>query len=59
MTIEEALEIIANQSAIIAKQAEEIAFLKERIADLERRLGLDSTNSSKPPERSPLWRWLA
>ena len=54
MTIEEALEIIAKQSAIIAKQAEEIAFLRQRLSDLERRLGLDSTNSSKPPSSEGL-----
>jgi hypothetical protein len=34
---------------IIKKQAEEILLLKARIAELERRLGLNSTNSSKPP----------
>lgn len=34
---------------IIRKQAEEILLLKARIAELERRLGLNSTNSSKPP----------
>jgi transposase len=35
--------------ALIAAQAAEIAFLKARLAELERRLGLDSSNSSKPP----------
>ncbi len=35
--------------ALIAAQAAEIAVLKARIAELERRLGLDSSNSSKPP----------
>jgi transposase len=34
---------------IISRQAEEILLLKARIAELERRLGLNSTNSSKPP----------
>ena len=54
MTTEEAISMIYKQSAIIAKQVEEIAFLKERIADLERRLGLDSTNSRKPPSSDGL-----
>ncbi len=35
--------------ALIAAQAAEIAALKARIAELERRLGLDSSNSSRPP----------
>ena len=35
--------------APIAAQAAEIAALQARIAELERRLGLDSSNSSKPP----------
>src|SRR5262249_32898562 len=35
--------------ALIAAQAEQIAALTARVADLERRLGLDSSNSGKPP----------
>src|SRR5271156_4961054 len=35
--------------ALIKAQAAEIAALKARIADLDRRLGLNSSNSSKPP----------
>lgn len=35
--------------ALIAAQAAEIVILQARIAELERRLGLDSSNSSKPP----------
>jgi transposase len=35
--------------ALVAAQAAEIAALKARIAALERRLGLDSSNSGKPP----------
>src|SRR5450759_2051298 len=34
--------------ALIAAQAAEIATLKARLAELERRLGLNSSNSSKP-----------
>lgn len=33
---------------------EEIKFLKERVAELERRLGLNSSNSSKPPSSDGL-----
>lgn len=35
--------------ALVAAQAAEIAALKERLAELERRLGLNSSNSGKPP----------
>jgi transposase len=35
--------------ALISAQAAQIAALTARIAELERRLGLDSSNSSKPP----------
>jgi transposase len=35
--------------ALIKVQAAEIAALKARIAKLERRLGLNSSNSGKPP----------
>lgn len=40
--------------ALVAAQAAEIASLKARIAELERRLGLDSSNSSKPPSSDGL-----
>jgi len=40
--------------ALVAAQAVEIATLKARIAELERRLGLDSSNSSKPPSSDGL-----
>jgi transposase len=40
--------------ALVAAQAAEIAALKARIAELELRLGLDSTNSSKPPSSDGL-----
>jgi hypothetical protein len=35
--------------ALVAAQAVEIAGLKARVAELERRLGLNSSNSGKPP----------
>ena len=40
--------------AVIAAQAAEIAGLKARIAELERRLGLNSSNSGKPPSSDGL-----
>jgi transposase len=36
-------------NALIKAQAAEIAALKARVAELERRLGLNSSNSGKPP----------
>src|SRR5712692_9045398 len=38
-----------EKDILIQKLMEENRFLKERIAELERRLGLNSSNSSKPP----------
>ncbi|MSO77026.1 MAG: IS66 family transposase, partial [Alphaproteobacteria bacterium] len=35
--------------ALVIAQATEIAALKARLAELERRLGLNSSNSGKPP----------
>ena len=40
--------------ALIAAQAAEIATLKARLAELERRLGLNSSNSGKPPSSDGL-----
>ena len=40
--------------ALVAAQAGEIAALKAQIAELERRLGLNSSNSSKPPSSDGL-----
>ena len=40
--------------ALIAAQAAEIGALKARLAELERRLGLNSSNSSKPPSSDGL-----
>src|SRR5271168_313444 len=41
-------------AALTQAQAAEIAALKARIAELERRLGLNSSNSSKPPSSDGL-----
>src|SRR5580658_2283929 len=40
--------------AQVAAQAVEIADLKARVAELERRLGLNSSNSGKPPSSDGL-----
>jgi transposase len=40
--------------ALVAAQGAEIAALQARIAELERRLGLDSSNSGKPPSSDGL-----
>ena len=40
--------------ALVRAQAAEIAALKARLAELERRLGLNSSNSSKPPSSDGL-----
>src|SRR5271155_4766784 len=40
--------------ALIVAQAAEIGGLKARLAELERRLGLDSGNSGKPPSSDGL-----
>jgi transposase len=40
--------------ALIAAQAKQIAALTARVADLERRLGLDRSNSGKPPSSDGL-----
>ena len=54
----EALQTLRAENAvlreIIAKQNEVIATLQCRIAELERRLGLDSSNSGKPPSSDGL-----
>ena len=55
-TIEALLSLIDEQRAIIEKQRKEIAALTTRAAELERRLGLNSSNSSKPPSSDGLAR---
>ena len=47
-------ELIESQNKIIAELKAEIAVLKERVAELERRLGLNSENSGKPPSSDGL-----
>ncbi len=43
------LLVIEEQRAVIEALRKEIAALSARVADLERRLGLNSPDSSKPP----------
>lgn len=47
-------ELIESQKQIIEELRQEIVRLKERIAELERQLGLNSQNSSKPPSSDGL-----
>ena len=48
-TYQELVELVASQALVIAAQAELIEKLTARVAELERRLGSDSSNSSRPP----------
>jgi transposase len=48
------MNISPEAAAIIAALQEENAFLRQRVAELERRLGLDSGNSGKPPSSDGL-----
>jgi transposase len=46
--------VVVAQAAHIAEQVAQIAVLTARVAELERRLGLNSRNSSKPPSSDGL-----
>ena len=48
-------ETIRVQAEQLKAQAEQIRFLTARVADLERRLGADSSNSSRPPSSDAPW----
>jgi transposase len=48
-TLEEALGVIEVLLRIIAEQQEQIVALQARVTELERRLGQNSQNSSRPP----------
>jgi Family of unknown function (DUF6444) len=54
MTNEEWQKRVEVVAAQLAACLEENARLKARIAELEKRLGLDSSNSSKPPSSDGL-----
>jgi transposase len=45
----------AELRELVAAQAELIERLTARVAELERRLGADSSNSSRPPSSDPPW----
>ncbi|MCB9709023.1 MAG: IS66 family transposase [Myxococcales bacterium] len=49
MTLEQTLQVIAQQQQTIAQQATLITALQTELLELKRRLGLDSHNSHKPP----------
>ncbi len=54
LTREELLALVAAQAAQIEALLAENAALRARIAELERRIGLNSSNSSKPPSSDGL-----
>ena len=54
--METLLKVIEEQRAIIEAQQKEIAVLSVRVAELERQLGLNSSNSGKPPSSDGLKR---
>ncbi len=54
MVIEQLREANARLVAANAEQASLIATLQARVAELERRLGKDSSNSSRPPSSDGL-----
>lgn len=45
---------VASLQALLVERDREIAFLRARVCDLERRLGLNGSNSSKPPSSDGL-----
>ena len=51
---EELLAVIAAQQAQIATLLVKVATLSAKVAELERRLGLNSSNSGKPPSSDGL-----
>jgi transposase/uncharacterized coiled-coil protein SlyX len=53
-TIAVQVAVIVELRAVNAAQAQAIAALEARVAELERRLGKDSSNSSKPPSSDGL-----
>lgn len=47
-------QLLAQKDKELAQRDQEIVFLKARVSELERRLGLNSSNSSKPPSSDGL-----
>jgi transposase len=54
-TYEQLLVLVGELSARVAGQDRIIAVQADRIAELERRLGADSSNSSRPPSSDAPW----
>ena len=54
-TYEQLLTLVGGLSARVAEQDRLIAVQADRIAELERRLGADSSNSSRPPSSDAPW----
>lgn len=54
-TYQELVDLVASQVLVIAAQAELIEKLTARITELERRLGADSSNSSRPPSSDSVY----
>jgi transposase len=52
-TLEEARGVIEQLLQIIAEQQARIVALEARVTELERRLGQNSQNSSRPPSADP------
>jgi transposase len=46
---DELAALVVEQARVIAELREQVAALEAENAELKRRLGMDSTNSSKPP----------
>ena len=55
LTYEQLLALVGELSARVAGQDRIIAVQADRIAELERRLGADSSNSSRPPSSDAPW----
>jgi transposase len=54
-TYPELVDLVESRAALITIQAEQIKKLIARVEELERRLGLDSSNSSRPPSSDSPW----
>jgi hypothetical protein len=53
--VETVLARNAELEQLVSQQADQLAVQGDRIAELERRLGADSSNSSKPPSSDSPW----
>jgi transposase len=53
--VHELESIVVQQKRVIAEQADRLVKQADRIVELERRLGRDSSTSSRPPSSDALW----